>query len=142
MPDFGPVPPKRRGTGRGRTFKPGGVDRSAYLNAEWGYDLYRILSEEIADMPDFKDDEGITSVPQEVQSREIRNFATVLIDRIDQATGHRGLEGFEKALNEGKIIQVPLTPKEQNFLREVTTYFDLGPSAVEEFSKVPKQGFY
>ena len=136
--------PRRRGNlPRGRIFKPGEVDNSVYLNAEWGYDLYRFLSEELSSMAELTDPEtGETTSHTETQSREIRSLARVLIERIDHATGHRGLEGFEKALDEGKIIQVPVTPKEQNFMLGIAQSLDLGPAAVEELSTRPKQGHY
>ena len=51
------------------------------------------------------------------------------------------ISAVKRGPGSGKIIQVPVTPKEQNFLREVATYYDLGPAAIEEFSKVPKPGF-
>lgn len=142
---FRPVRQTPRGKGnlpRGRVFKPGQISNNVYLNAEWGYDLYRYMSEELSDMEDLTNEEGETTARTETQSREIRSLSKVLIERIDAATGHRGLDGFEKALDGGKIIQVPVTPKEQKFMLSIAVSFDLGPEAVKELSTLPKQGFY
>ena len=143
---FRPVsqPSSKRGNlPRGRVFKPGEIYNTVYLNAEWGYDLYRLMSEELSSMKELTDPEtGESTAKTETQSREIRSLARVVIERIDQATGHRGLEGFEKTLNEGKIIQVPVTPKEQNFMLSIAESFDLGPEAIQELRTQPKQGHY
>jgi len=137
-------PLRRRGNlPRGRVFKPGEIDNSIYLNAEWGYDLYRFMSEELSSMKELTDpDTGETTAHTETQSREIRSLARVLVERIDHATGHRGIEGFEKALDEGKIIQVPVTPKEQTFMLGIAQSLDLGPESIQELSTKPKQGPY
>lgn len=141
---FGKRPLRKQGNlPRGRVFKPGEIHNNVYLNAEWGYDLYRFMSEELSNMKELTDPEtGETTAHTETQSREIRSLARVLIERIDQATGHRGLDGFTKALDEGKIIQVPITPKEQNFMLGVAQSLDLGPESIQELSTQPKQGSY
>ena len=50
---FGPYErPKRQlqNQPRGKTFRPGKVDRLIYLNADWAQDLYSTLKETVSEM--------------------------------------------------------------------------------------------
>ena len=134
--------PRKSNIPRGRIFKPGDVGNTVYLNREWGYDIYRFISEELVNMKDVTNELGDSTVELETQSREIRGLAKGLIERIDQATGHKGLAGFEDALDDGKIIQIPVTPKEQTFLTGIAVSLQLGEEAIQELSMRPAGGFY
>ena len=137
---FGPPEPRRSsGRPRGRIFKPGEVDRLIYFNADWAIDLYDLLKDVLSDMEDLKDSEGNVTLAHEVKSREIRSFARVMIQRVNQAVGKGTLED---AIDNAKIVQVPVTPKEQAFLLEIAKAFDLGEEAVHELSVLPAKGWY
>ena len=106
--EFGPAEPRRSsGRPRGRTFKPGEVDRLIYFNADWAIELYDLLKNVISNMEDLKDPEGNVSLDHEVKSRELRSFARVMVERVDQAVGRGSLEA---AVDNAKIVQVPVTP--------------------------------
>ena len=90
-------------------------------------------------MEDLKDSEGNVSLDHEVKSRELRSFARVMVERVDQAVGRGSLEA---AVDNAKIVQVPVTPKEQAFLIEVAKAFDLGEDAIHELSILPAKGWY
>ena len=138
--EFGPAEPRRSaGRPRGRTFKPGEVDRLIYFNADWAVELYDLLKNVISNMEDLKDQEGNVTLDHEVKSRELRSFARVMVERVDQAVGRGSLE---QAVDNAKIVQVPVTPKEQGFLIEVAKAFDLGEDAIHELSILPAKGWY
>ena len=137
---FGPPEPRRRsGTLRGRSFRPGQVDRLIYFNADWAIDLYDLLKNLISNMKDLTDSEGTVTLAHEVKSRELRSFARVLVERVDAAVGRGTLE---KAVDDARIVQVPITPKEQAFLIEIAKAFDLGEEAVHELTVLPAKGWY
>ena len=137
---FGPAEPGRSaGRPGGRTFKPGGVDRSIYFNAPWALELYELLKDVISDMDDLTDSEGYVTLDHEVKSRELRSFARVLVERVNAAVGRGTLE---KAIDDAKLVQVPVTPKEQAFLIEIAVAFDLGEDSLEELRKLPAKGWY
>ncbi len=128
-----------RGPQGGRGYNPGrSVDRLLYIGSDWGLQLHDLL-EEIADMDDLVDEEGETNKTLDFKSRVLRGSARVLLDRIKLAAGRGGLE---KAIDDGKRVQIPVTRKEQNFLIEIGEYFDLDEEAMEELRTLPARGWY
>ena len=114
--EFGPAEPRRSGRSKGRTFKPGQVDRLIYFNADWAIELYDLMKDVLSSMEDLQDSEGNVTLAHEVKSREVRSFARIMVERVNQAVGRGTLED---AIDNAKIVQVPVTPKEQAFLIEI-----------------------
>ena len=138
---FGPYErPKRQlqNQPRCKTFRPGKVDSLIYLNADWAQDLYSTLKETVSEMKDLKDAEGNTPLALENISKEIRGFARGLVQRMDAAVGRGTLED---AIDRGDIVQIAVTPKEQQFLLEIARIFDI-PDAEDELGKLPVKGWY
>ena len=134
----------RRGSGSGsrgggRSYNPGrNVDRLLYIGSDWGLELYDLL-EEIAEMKDLTNDEGVTTKDLDYRSRVLRGSAKVILERIKNAAGRGGVEG---AIDAGKRVQIPVTRKEQNFLIEIGEYFDLDEEAMDELRSLPAKGWY
>ena len=130
----------RGGGGGGKTFNPGakGVDRLLYIGSDWGLELYDLLVE-IAAMDDLVNEEGESTKELDFRTRVLRSNAKLILERIRLATGK---EGPEKAMEDGKIVQIPVTKKEQQFLIEVGDYFDLDEEAMAELRTLPAKGWY
>ena len=89
-------------------------------------------------MKDLKDAEGNTPLALENISKEIRGFARGLVQRMDAAVGRGTLED---AIDRGDIVQIAVTPKEQQFLLEIARIFDI-PDAEDELGNFPVKGWY
>ena len=57
---------------------------------------------------------------------------------MDAAVGRGTLED---AIDRGDIVQIAVTPKEQQFLLEIARIFDI-PDAEDELGKLPVKGWY
>tara|TARA_Y100000296_G_C5075482_1_gene207096 strand:+ start:273 stop:731 length:459 start_codon:yes stop_codon:yes gene_type:complete len=127
-----------------RTYNPGkDVDRLLYIGADWGIELYELL-EEVAEMDFLTEEDAETGdqvVTEETRHKTaiLHSNATVILTRINNAAGRKRAM---RTMEEGGIIQIAVTRKEQAFLVELGEYFDLGPEALEELRTLPAKGWY
>ena len=116
-------------------FNPGKITGSVTIPVGgWGIDLYTELhwySNEL-DPQTYPDDQISTA-------KLGRSFATIILERLNQAAGKGGYEG---ALDAGRdYVQMSVTSKEKTFLLNIVTALNI-PEAIEEMSKVEARGWY
>ena len=86
---------------------------------------------------------NLRNVEVERMQKRVSNH-TFLENQITQltTTTQSQKSGLEKAIDDGKRVQIPVTRKEQNFLIEIGEYFDLDEEAMEELRTLPARGWY